>query len=57
LAYKYINVFQKYQNKFGDHFLKRGNIFNFKYVQTKKYIEDVISDPRPKVVMASPGLL
>lgn len=41
----------------GDRFIKGENLFKFNFVNTKKHLDDILANPKPKVVMASPGLL
>ncbi|KAM3135348.1 hypothetical protein pb186bvf_012506 [Paramecium bursaria] len=57
LAQKCINIFKKYISQLGERLAKVDGLFQFKFIATKKHIEDILTDPRPKVVMASPGLL
>ncbi|CAD8107804.1 unnamed protein product [Paramecium sonneborni] len=57
LAIKCTHIFQKHFNKLGNKYHKGENLFKFNHINTKKHLQDILNNQKPKVVMASPGLL
>ncbi|CAD8082501.1 unnamed protein product [Paramecium sonneborni] len=57
LAIKCTHIFQKHFNKLENKYHKGENLFKFNHINTKKHLQDILNNPKPKVVMASPGLL